>query len=163
MDDVFYGYILDGKLFGILYKEDNSLKQIIDELGFTDTKNLFKEIKWITHKPDMDMEDVDLMQYEYPTYLFIELCRKKNILETLKVQYKIMKFLNSKSGDPSFDGVLDEESEKELKAETKKELTDLKNAKVLEIFNQAYKVSGDYRNAEKYFVVDFDNERVLGS
>lgn len=161
MEDIFYGYIENKKLYGILYHKDDSLKKIIKDLGFSDSKRLFNQAKWVSPSHDMSVDEADFIGYDYPSYLFIELCRTKSIMETLKAQYSIIKFLNSRTNDPVFDGVLDDESEKELKQETKQELKKLKNAKVLELFNQAYKVGGDYKNAEKYFIVDFDDNRIL--
>lgn len=160
MNEVFYGYLLKGELYGIFYKENNSLKEIIKDLGLEETKELFKEIKWSSPAPDMEEREAEAMNYDYDEVLFIKLCEKRSVEEALNIKYKAMKALNSRSNDPVFDGALDEESEKELKEETKKTLDDLKNANALELFNQAYKLKGDYRNAEKYYVVDFDGNRV---
>lgn len=160
MKDTFYGYIDSGSLFGIFYKEDNSLKNVIKELGFCNTKELFNKIEWASPQDCMSKEEAEFISYDYPLYLFIELCRTKSIEETLKTQYGIMKFLNSRSDDPVFDGILDEKSEKELQEKTKKTLKDLKNTKILELFNQAYKLKGDYRNTRKYYIVDFDEKKV---
>lgn len=160
MKDTFYGYIANGELYGIFYEKDDSLKNVVEELGFKETKGLFEQAKWVLPSSEMSEREADNMGCTYPKYLFIELCRTKSIKETLETQHGIMKALNSRPNDPVFDGMLDEESEKELQEEAKNTLNDLKNAKVLELFNQAYKLKGDYRNAEKYYVVDFDENRV---
>lgn len=160
MKDTFYGYIANGELYGIFYEKDDSLKNVVEELGFKETKDLFGQAKWVSPSSEMSEREADNIGCTYPKYLFIELCRTKSIKETLETQYGIMKALNSRPNDPVFDGALDEESEKELQEDTKKKLNGLKNAKVLELFNQAYKLKGDYRNTEKYYVVDFDENGV---
>lgn len=160
MEGKFMGYISNGRLYGVRWDDLTDYKRAFNELGYSKLLDLFKDVVWVTPPDDMSVGKADRMGFKYNNLGFSVLCEKRDTRKTIKCIYRIEKYLHKEFDNPALDGMLSDEDNENLRKKIGTHLKDLISSDKLYLFNKSYKFDNDYKNAEEYFVVDFDKQLV---